>query len=601
MSREGLAITDLFVHRNNPDVIVNDRIALAWERDRNKDLYAQELIDLHRCSLVLEDEYSNNSELAVGRTIPSTNNINSNVRHLGMGVFVQSNTLGIDSDSELYPQTITTSEIRYFSRLCLEASTSTKLVLGTGHPGIGKTRGALAYTLQELLCRGEAVMRVGYKDESVYLFLPFTGPNGTNTYRVWCGVAESWYISLFASQKMVFALIDPPEDPHYKRAAKCRVIEYCPNNEERHLKNAYKDGHVIVMGVPSLNEMLCMTSILWSDKSRIRTCQNSSSFTTMEEQYDEVTRRCALLGSVPRLVFRGAVFLTTLDDIRRQAASLCLALNPEELVHVYNGGTTGVKKQTISEMSRFFIIKPRDETYDFSADVDLDLRLELRGSPKVFLNQATVYHVRETLRSKLSAMTGADAFQFGEICAMLLKGGTWNNICYPARATILCGASLEHTTALILALPSDSSGNVLIRASNCYPVLDFASSPTTWFNAKVGPKKPNLGLGAFVTVMQYLNFAAISDNNELILLDNEKKISLTMIRNTDVSGDDDGYSTDTRLPQKYQAMNVEQIKAVLRKVVKVQFIDTKQWSPRDALDAQVDAIKGYLDRYPSDF
>jgi hypothetical protein len=180
---------------------VNDRSSFHWHRQTNFDLYAQELINLHRCSLALEEQYNNsNRELPVDATVTAASNSSCNVRHLGVGVFVQSNTLGIDADSRLHPQTNTTPEIRYFAKLCIETVVSqTSLVLGTGQPGIGKTRGVLAYTLQELLHRGEAVMRVGYKQDCLYLFLPFTDLNGTITESgvvlPQIGAGQTWHMS----------------------------------------------------------------------------------------------------------------------------------------------------------------------------------------------------------------------------------------------------------------------------------------------------------------------------------------------------------------------------------------------------------------------
>lgn len=60
-------------------------------------------------------------------------------------------------------------------------------------------------------------------------------------------------------------LIDPPDSRHYDRGAKCRVNEFAPNNEERHLKNAEKDGTVLVMGMPRLDEILRMAPVLWRE------------------------------------------------------------------------------------------------------------------------------------------------------------------------------------------------------------------------------------------------------------------------------------------------------------------------------------------------
>jgi hypothetical protein len=90
-----------------------------------------------------------------------------------------------------------------------------------GQAGIGKTRGGLAYTLQELLWRGEAVMRVGYKDEVTYLFLP--GKDGV--YKVWRTASSEWSRSRLAADKRTYALIDPPERDEYNDSARCHVIK----------------------------------------------------------------------------------------------------------------------------------------------------------------------------------------------------------------------------------------------------------------------------------------------------------------------------------------------------------------------------------------
>jgi hypothetical protein len=217
---------------------------------------------------------------------------------------------------------------------------------------------------------------------------------------------------------------------------------------------------------------------------------------------------------------------------------------------------------------------------------------------KVVLNSATIYYVREKLRelllyatvagSRVGVASGREqllialldgpsgAYGFDAVCAMLQKGGKWNGTNYPPRATILCGANLEHTTALILGLPSDTSGTVLIRTSNWYPFLDFATSPTTWFK-RVGASNPTLSLGEFVTVMLYLQLAVINENNELIVSDKETKISLTMIQNTPLNVDES--FIDKQIPAKYQAMDVGQIEQVLWQVVHVDVIDTALWHP----------------------
>ena len=74
-----------------------------------------------------------------------------------------------------------------------------------GQPGIGKTRGGLAYTLQLLLARGEGVLRVSYKTQQAHLFLRRATGDG---YAVWQCAASLWSQSVLVSDTELFVLID---------------------------------------------------------------------------------------------------------------------------------------------------------------------------------------------------------------------------------------------------------------------------------------------------------------------------------------------------------------------------------------------------------
>jgi hypothetical protein len=281
------------------------------------------------------------------------------------------------------------------------------------------------------------------------------------------------------------------------------------------------------------------------------------------------------VGCIPRLVFDETEFLSALKELRTNAYKTCASLGVGTLLNFYNGGSVGTDKSLVSVMSRFFLVEPEDDK---------------RIDAKTFLNPATVYYVREKLHSSLEQFSGAYAFEFEDICAVLLKGGTWSGTVHPPR-TVRCGANLEHTTALILSLINDNG--TVVRASNCYPVLDFATSPTTWYNAKVGDSTVKVNLSAFVTVMLYLGFAEINNDDELSCTRADQKISLTMIRNTSAHG----CSFETKLAEKYGAMDHRQIKQVFEQVVTVHFLNTASWSPRDVLDARVDATGKLLAEY----
>jgi hypothetical protein len=289
---------------------------------------------------------------------------------------------------------------------------------------------------------------------------------------------------------------------------------------------------------------------------------------------DELTKRCGLVWCIPRLVFDKREFLSALKELRTNAYKTCASLGVGILLRLYNGGSVGTDKSLVSVMSRFFLVEPEDDE---------------RVDAKTFLNPATVYYVREQLHSSLEQFTAAYAFEFEDVCAVLLKSGTWSGTVLPPR-TIRCGANLEHTTALILSIMNNNG--TVVRASNSYPVLDFATSPTTWYNTTVGDSTVKVNLSAFVTAM-YLGFAEINGKDELSCTRADLNISLTVIRNTSAHE----CSFETKLAEKYDAMDHRQSKQVFEQVVTVHFLNTASWSPRDVLGARVDATGKLLAEY----
>ena len=164
-----------------------------------QDKYAAELIRAQEGSLELEQKYVNGM-LNVGDVSK-----NGAVKHLGSGVFLEKDTPAVDDDSDFSnPVTITRSDLRDVAQRVVREVEARRNVAVIGHPGTGKTRGGLTYALQILLSRGEAVLRVGYKEELVYAFLP----NDYCIYEVWRCKAESWTLSLVADETTAYALLD---------------------------------------------------------------------------------------------------------------------------------------------------------------------------------------------------------------------------------------------------------------------------------------------------------------------------------------------------------------------------------------------------------
>ena len=117
-------------------------------------------------------------------------------------------------------------------------------------------------------------------------------PDANGNYCVWRTDADLWTRSELSKNQRSFALIDPPENGLYSRAADCRVQLIASNNEERHIKNAEKDGVVLLMKVPTIDEILSMREILWTDKTPI----SGQNFVDDESMEEELTIRCFLIG-----------------------------------------------------------------------------------------------------------------------------------------------------------------------------------------------------------------------------------------------------------------------------------------------------------------
>ena len=277
---------------------LNDFKNVEWRRAPDMDKYAVALLRAHEGSIELEGLYRDQ-----GDTFPiGQESSNGAVEHLGSGVFVEKDTPVIDNDGEVGdPWTITRRDIR--TGEALDLLNSTTLVVVTGQPGIGKTRGGLTYAHQELLWRGEAVLRVGYKDNSVYAFLP----NEDGVYEVWESRASIWSMSDIAALSDAYALIDPPERGFngYTHASRCKVIKFAPNDApDLHYRNIEKDGELMLVSMPTLDEMLAMIPVLFTDKTAVF----DQEFADAESKEQEVRDRCALIGNVPREVFNGDYF-----------------------------------------------------------------------------------------------------------------------------------------------------------------------------------------------------------------------------------------------------------------------------------------------------
>ena len=237
-------------------------------------------------------------------------------KHLGEGVIVQTNSYAIDADSSTSHKkklTITRVEQRSAARLCIRAMLTYNIIVLIGQPGGGKTRGTLAFMLQELLACGAAVIRVDNKQDQAFLFLPSGG-----RYKVYFTAASMVAMSGMRGSRAI-KLIDPPElAGNYHVDVTPPGIKVASNNYHKHYQNVNKDGALLVTSIPTEAEVMAMVDALWSPKTLL-SGQHAADFEDADKKRDEIKRRAAIVGWVPRALFDGQAFTDAIGKIRLAA------------------------------------------------------------------------------------------------------------------------------------------------------------------------------------------------------------------------------------------------------------------------------------------
>ena len=502
MSPEGQALYKKFVCQdpNNADEkILNDE-GKKWKRAKEMDNYAVELIRAHQGSLELEEEYkSSGNYFDVG-----AESSNGAVVHLGAGVFLEKDTPGIDDDSRRKQNsaTITRVDLRAVANDALEQfkePTEARNVAVVGYPGTGKTRGGLTYALQTLLWRGETVLRIGYKEKRVYAFLP----NENGAYEVWSTDILFWDISDIAASGTAYALVDPAEGEPYTSIAPCKTLKFASNNAKKHYENFDKFGKLLIAAMPTVNEMLAMTPVLWNEKTTPIT--SNAFFQGIEAKKDEVRDRCALVGCSPRAVFSGDHFEKSLAEIIKMANDVAKESRTKTLANLYFGERTfSTDKDASSITSRLYDINPVESS---------------RQKPLLTLKPLVSYLWRLEGEQQVAGFDGRRAFEFEDLCGMLIRSATVGETQLPAR-TLVLPKSEDETSKVIREMWAEGQKVVVAYGKN-YPVLDFATCRYAWFNAKVGSKKPTVKAGAFITLMLKLELAEKVDG-KLVMKDEHK-------------------------------------------------------------------------------
>ena len=541
---------------------------VRWFRAPGMDAFAAELLELHEGSLELEALGGN---LQVGQK--STNGL---VEHVGEGVYVEQSAIPVDTDSKRSLPTITRPDQRETARLALclvDDLHSQGKVTVVGQAGIGKTRGGLAYTLQELLWRGEAVLRVGYKNEQAFLFLP--GQHGA--YKVWRADSSVWSSSELAANALVYALIDPPEEGAYKDRANSRVVKWASNNSKRHYHNWAKDGKLLLTAMPSEAQVLAMVPTLWNQQTPFP----GQRFDTAEAQAEEIKKRCSLVGCVLRIVFDHEQFLAHVNGIIAESTKLGLAMSPNELRAYYVGTVDRTDGEASSVTSKMYLINPH----------------ACYASPNTFfvkLNPLATFVTRKRLVEAFASFDGKTAYAFEDAVQSVLMKGLLGNTRSDPRAVVRTANHAETTEKVIALRESD---NQLVVASNSYALFDFAISSHSWLNAKVGKSTIQINPGAFVKVVKDLKLAKVhSDHDDELQWINDDKpvVTLTLVRNCAetrhaFSDKKSGHGLDAKKLKAFFNQHVDV------KTVDVSRFDDVSQTERDAWAYTAVLIKEYKD------
>ena len=568
---------DLFKRFANGDEIKNENyVAVLWFRAPEMDAFAAELLNLHGGSLELD---ALGDSVQVGQK--SSNGI---VEHVGEGVYVEENTIAIDPNSKISLPTITRLDQRETARLALDTvdnPNNPPKVTVVGQAGIGKTRGGLTYTLQQLLWRGEAVIRVGYKDEKAFLFLP----DEDGVYKVWRTKASAWSDSELAADARTYALIDPPEakDVVYKDSASCHVIKWASNNAAKHYHNWEKDGMLLLTAIPSEAEVLAMIPFLWTELTPFP----DQRVATAEAKVEEIRKRCALVGCVLRIVFNHEFFQSHLLKVVAESKTLGMKMDPALLKCYYDGTMTTADGEASSVSSKMYLIGP------MPGDA---------SHKKMFakLNPLAALVTRTQLEEAISGFNVKSAFVFEDFTRIMLKGGMVGGVNLRSRDQVNKDSHAE-TSAFVCTLTDDQ--NKFVVAPTNYPVFDMATSLYDWYNAKVGNSKPKIGSGPFVKVMTQLGLARVVGDELHWEKDKEAKITLTFMRNR--SFEDWEFTDSFRVPKKDAkvkkvAMDFEKVKAFFQEHVEVKTLDISNWTPLsspecDAMSKTSDLVHEYED------
>lgn len=451
LKAQGLAITKaVLTEDEDGEQIMIDRKRSNWERNLMGESYTKEL-------MVLGDSHMTNHDAAkMNKGVEY-----DGITYRGSGVYKWGTKTGVDLDAAANPATLVRPETFLLAEHAIQCTDEKKKVVVVGQPGIGKTRSTMTVTLAALLQQGRAVARLNYKENEVWTFLP--QPDGS--YRSFLCSLGDYPSSTIFRQPNLFTLADPPEsrreyDDHYKRFG--LYLKFASNNLLKHYLNWLKDGRILCTLIPSVDEVVAMSTDLWDIDSPLPWQTKPFNEWTDEEIELEVLDRCHLVGPIPRLVYK-SYYLENKVIAAAETAERLGAEGQQSLLMQFSPKCTTVGGEYNHENSAMYNMNCNDTRDTWEA----------RRGVSVELNGIAAFVIYSKIRSKFPELPKPEFEQL--VAAQIADKHDVPLLC----RSVTLDAGYNHVTGM-----TPSVKEVFVPGVDNFPGIDYAITCDQWGNAK---------------------------------------------------------------------------------------------------------------------
>lgn len=377
--------------------------------------------------------------------------------------------LGITSGN-----TIVRKESRSVVDHALQALQYQSKVCVTGHPGIGKTQGAMMYAIKSLFSEEATVLYVSYNSKQMVLCLP--GEDGK--YQTWTASPDDFSKSELSRDKRVVAVIDPPEKGSYISDVGCRVLVFTSNNLPLHVPGWKKDGVLLVTSMPTTEEVHVMTPILWNEQVANQSPHKwqIGKLNTAEEKVREVEKRIKLVGPIPRLVFNSQLFLSAVKECLQDGHEAARKVSDSNLYKALCGRySPPLGKYSTPESSRMFLLGSVPVKHSTWKD-------RANHVPSVKLTPIMTLLLQDRLEKEILKLRRErfEVFALDWLCETEGR----------SREVQQCIKNMEKVSYRRISSLRDEELQVYRPSSEKLSFVDFVSSLTCWY--KVEPMREDL-------------------------------------------------------------------------------------------------------------